>query len=540
MKKIIIARRKAAPALLLLFLTMLFFGPCEVYAGSISDFKAYYGIGTLCFLMLLATIVCFLITFIILCLLPKGIYEICVVLIFAVSLMTYIQNMFLNGSMVKLDGDTSAFQNMKGLSLINLAIWLLVFVTLFIFWHMRKELFASVAKIVPVGLILVQLIGFVFLFFTTDFHVEQSLIIDKQNMFSVCKNRNIIVFVLDYFDNRYIPKALADNPELLDDLGGFTYYHNTTSRYSTTFPSVPYLLTGKDYLFDHWYADYLDDAFRDSENIKNMEDAGYHLRTYTEASNLGETATEVFENVKYGRPAPSYIGIAKGMLKISLYRYLPYAFKQRFFVYTGDVQKMSVKDSGYMIDDSEFYKEMLTQGLHFEEGKGEFSFYHLMGAHEPYTLGADGSDVAESTCNSQIEGCFTIINSYIDMLKEERLFENSMIIITADHGIHSKDVVMHEVNTPILFVKEMGADDSSALMENNDPMSHEVLLKWIQSAVAGDEHNAVAEDPRVFYHLEDKNPNILGVREYKVHGDANQFENWEDTGIEYKNEDNYY
>lgn len=527
-------------AILLLVFTVLFFGPCEIYAGSISDLKAYYGFGTLCAVMLALAVIVTMVLIGIKLLLPEKPQQVYITLLFAGGLLVYLQNMFFNGSLAKLDGDTSSFQNMKGTMLVNLLIWAAVIVVMIFLGMKKKSILKPVMLYGSSLLLLMQVVAFVFLLITTDFHTDRTLFIEKEDMFSVSEGKNVAVFVLDHFDSRYLPEVLAEKPELLEDLKGFTYYENTCGRYSCTFPAVPYLMTGEDYFFDYWYGDYRDQAFEKSEFLQTLKDSGFALRTYTELSCLGDSAAERFENVRYGHAKNSYFGIAKGMTKISLYRYLPYVLKQRFFAYTGDVQKMSIQESGYLLDDSEFYSELQTQGLTVQQDSGCFNFYHLMGAHAPYTLGADGTDIEGSTRNSQIEGCFTMINTYLDKLKEAGLYENTMVIITADHGEVGKDIVMHEVNTPVLYIKDFGVGDGEALRTSDAPMSHEKMLSWITSTAKGTELPELSDKTRMFYHVEQKNPDILGIREYEVTGDVNDFSNWRDTGIEHVNDENYY
>ena len=90
---------------------------------------------------------------------------------------------------------------------------------------------------------------------------EESCYLSDQGVYEVSKDKNVIVFVLDMFDENYFKEIFRENPWCAEELDGFTFFRNATCGYSTTGGSIPFMLTGEYYENDKTYHEYLDEAF---------------------------------------------------------------------------------------------------------------------------------------------------------------------------------------------------------------------------------------------------------------------------------------
>ena len=52
--------------------------------------------------------------------------------------------------------------------------------------------------------------------------------ITQEGLFDLSQNDNVVVFVLDMFDTATMDEVLEDDPAVLDEFTGFTYYHNSS------------------------------------------------------------------------------------------------------------------------------------------------------------------------------------------------------------------------------------------------------------------------------------------------------------------------
>ena len=124
---------------------------------------------------------------------------------------------------------------------------------------------------------------------------------------------------------------------------------------------------------------------------------------------------------------------------IAAFRYLPLALKQ-FSMPDAHLGNDCIDTSYYCIDDNREYLDNLHLVLS-DEDKNYFIVEHIMGTHEftaPYYV--------------ETVDCLNIFNEYIRQMKELGIYDDSVIMITADHGDHAKPDDM-----PIWYIKKAGA-----------------------------------------------------------------------------------
>ena len=95
------------------------------------------------------------------------------------------------------------------------------------------------------------------------------------------------------------------------------------------------------------------------------------------------------------------------------------------------------------------------------------------GAHIPFTFNKDLDEVLDADYYSEVEGMGTITKKYFDYLKEHDVYDNSVIILMADHG-YNVDASVYGRQNPILYIK--GLYEKHEEMNISDkPISFEVL-----------------------------------------------------------------
>ena len=90
-------------------------------------------------------------------------------------------------------------------------------------------------------------------------------------------------------------------------------------------------------------------------------------------------------------------------------------------------------ENTFVWDDKIFYNDYLNQDVEITN-QNEFKFIHIEGAHHPFNCDKNLNDIENGTYEDKIEASFTIIEKYIGYLKENGVYDNTAIIIMADHG----------------------------------------------------------------------------------------------------------
>lgn len=535
-------------------LTFFVFGPYEIFNGNRAEFS--FSASDFVPLLLLGALVVFLLLGVALALLRGRAFYVGLAVILWLSLMTYLQGTFLNFGATALSSDGLEEAPAVLWQIVNLLIWLgsgvgLVWAVL----RMKdKRLFTDLAAIAFAMIIGVQVLNLGLAALTggaagvdpDDNYKQANAILTDEGMFEVSAEDNVIVIVLDRFDVYYYQQLIKADADFFAPLDGFTYYDNNISLYSRTYPSITYMLTGLEQNFSDTAEVYFEKAYRGSEFFSDLRENRYGIRLYTEAYYAYRNANVlagIAENVKSYRDytITDPLGLCGNMLALSAHRYLPVAMKDFVTVSSGDFASFIAYDGDlprYMTDDAATIARFREQGVTVrEDGKNQFTFIHLNGCHNPFTVDENGNRVEDGEALPAIRGVFGMIFSYFDQLKSAGLYEDATIIITGDHAramTDRRDVEGARVTA--LFVKQKG-DANTALAYSSAPVCQENLrAEIVKSAGIQTQSNYglavsdVAEDAEVVRKycfektLEDGTHEIV---EYRVTGDANDFDNWE-------------
>ncbi len=535
------------------FFTVFFFAPAEVYLGNTLDFQVSINsvIKVLPVFAAAATLIfSFVISF-----LPVKVLKIVNLSIFGITLCFYIQALFLNGSLAQLNGEKTVISKTTYIS--NIAIWIAILAVVFVCWLIFKKLkkekaYITATKLVAVALVIMQLTGFISLFLKYDNSISQlkTQYLSSEGRFELSKQKNVVCFILDCADNETVNLALKEDPDMFAGLDGFTYYPDHIFIHGRTFPAMTYLLTKEKYYYDKPYQEYFNSACENSEFLASLDSLCSDVRVYTEASYLGLTAMETVDNLSsnYSNDLSDIklIGFIKHSLKISAFREMPYLFKDYFAYKTEEVNKDSLvarDDVAPVNDDLEFYNTINEQKLSLNESySSAFRFYHMFGPHPGATIDENAEYVAEATLSQAMRGDMKIVKTYIKQLKELGIYDNTTIIITADHGYFSGNVKIPQ--NCLLLVKEANADTSQPLKISQAQVSQEDYFATVIKSFGGDyskfgkAYDDISEtENRTRYHYNTEiNSDVEEtlLKEYAITGDGRDLNNYKATGKEWE------
>lgn len=534
---------KALPFIIFWLISVAIYIPNELYLNNASDFPMsyWYFFG----MLLLGS----LISVIILCIgmvvyLTEKQLNIFCVLMFVLLIVGYIQGMLLNGSMGVLDGSQQAWNFSQ--YAINIGIWIILAAAIIIFSIWKKEKAYKIMRIVCVWLTLTQIVSLGVMIISSDDTTPKSeSLLTTDGLLEVGEHNNIIVFVLDRFDGRRMDEILETDPNFLEPLQDFTYYENAESEFSPTENSIPYLITGATYNKDSTEK-YISYAYDNNPLITDMNNNGYDIGIYTNSRYVPEEFKDIVSNYKDGiQRTCNMWDLVSLMTQCSRYRMAPFVAKEYYQYDTSDIELLVTNEKITNIEnDIPFYNKLINEGLKVNEttnSNGTFRFIHMHGAHAPYTMTEQfqyieydnrRDDGWGSNGVSQAKGALKIVYEYIRQLKELGKYDDSTIIITADHGytesLSDSDGNMIDISFPILFVKENNQHNNGTLNINKAPVCHENVIATIRNIIGVDTKNATLDD----ISENDERVRTLKIcsndlfEEYEINGDVRDINSW--------------
>ena len=429
---------------------MLFFAftigisiPSEIYFGNEKEFSVGYP--DLLPLILPITAVLFLIGAGIAFLLrkKKNLLLIWLDLLFGGTLAVYLQQNLLNGELQQLDGAGPSLNTSSTLALAGMAVWLICLAGPHILRILRPRAEALLRRYGSALLTVTQIGALAVMIISSEGPTTTRFSLTKKDEFSISPSGNIIVFVVDTLDAQWAETLILDREEYRETLKDFTYFSNVVAGGAPTVLGMPTLFTGEIYHPEEGSVNhYMEAAYRKSTLFSDLRENGYQVRLYTNNRYLyganGEEISNSAFNYSYRIKYPKKF--IKDLYMMTAYKGLPYQLKNPFTVYsgelTGNVLAEGSAEDRFELDDAKFYQEFRKKGLTLAGAEKVFTVYHFFGAHGPFSMNENGEKVkkAETSRDQQILGVFRIISDYLADMKKQHVYDNSMIVITADHG----------------------------------------------------------------------------------------------------------
>ncbi len=528
--------------------TYFFYGPIDIYSNNMAEFavtfKDIFPLITAVFLISFAVMTSLLF------LLKSHVMNIVTAMIMSLFISGVIDNNITN-RVVYTSGDASPITR-KG-TVIFFATYIIfayamAFLALFLKYKWKNVLIFLCVLLF--GTNAAALAGD---FFTKDLIHDNDIncryVISNDGLYEASDKENIILIVFDRMDTMYYDAVVKKYPEYFNNMKGFTYYDSATSSYSRTFPAVSSLISDNLYLNDIPPEEYFATTYKNSHFLKDLRNNGYNIRTYIDRYyeySDAESMQGIIDNVE---PVTGYkVDKLTTLLyfdKLSVDRNFSYILTSSKYsnATSGATSKLSqlMCENGLFHDnDAKFYKELTQNGLSPSGNDKDFIFLYLHGSHTPIILNEDCEESENATIESQTIGAFKIVFEYLEQLKKLGVYDNSTIIITADHGyaISDTDDYFQVSNTGItscMFVKPRGAKNEKLITSSKEISITNLVPTIVQDAKLKTDYkyNKSVFDikegehvRRTLYQSVFSNKHKLVLNEYEIYGDAKDLKNW--------------
>lgn len=428
---------------------LLIYEPVLIYTSNMNDFK--FSIGMMMPFILMTFVFGFIIilsfsmvAYIIIKMFSKNLNVFYCIAIgcFVVFFATYIQGNWLAGDLPVLTGDTIQWNSFLKNDIITIIIWFVLMVSVICFsikltprkvYKVTGVISATVFFMLSVALLtqIPSVIG-------NNKNTNVEFFPTTKNFSTISSNKNFLIFLVDTVDSMTFNNVMKSNPEYKEILKDFTFYDNVVSLYPFTATSVPNILTGKAYKKEKEYPafyDFSNYAFNNSELFSKLSEDDYDINLYDENA-IHWNCDKKFEikNTASAYSTDTFDFFHEQMKYVS-FKYLPYALKIYSHIETADYNKMFQCTEQLWDDDNlACYNEILNNPQLQIQEKPMFQFVHIFGAHPPFTYDRDFNRGSDFTYEQAIECSLTVISGYLQRLKENNVYDNSVIIIMADHG----------------------------------------------------------------------------------------------------------
>ena len=532
--------RAAAALIVTLALSFLvaLYAPLELYFTNVSEFP--FDFYTLCPVLLKLFVLVFaagLAGFGICYVLFDKLFDVALVGAGIVYVIAYIHGMFLAGNLPPLDGTAYSWADYGKENIISLVICAVIFVLVVLLTRflnmakMRKIISGVTAFFTAILLVTLVTVGIQY----DGLQKKPQEVVTTNYELRMSENQNMVVFLMDAVDSWTFNMLMNDyDPQFAETLQDFTYYPNTVGGYSFTQHSIPYILTGERFEHQTDFWTYSHQAMADSPLLKELKEKNYKVALYEEDLSCDTEQMQDFENVeKAGLRFKSFTGIVKEEIKLVWFKYAPYPLK-RFAKVDMSVYRQLVEPRSdsklYTYYNFDVYPDIQDNEV-TTISDNCFKFFHIEGAHVPfrYDKNMNVIDSSSGSYDQNVEASMLILKTYLDKLKEAGVYDNTAIVVMADHGYgeYWEDVLKGRSN-PLLAVKGIG--ESHDMQISQAPISYADLQDAFHMLLNGAESTSAFDaqegDTRVrtfmYYHYLQEDH----MEEYEQTGNA-----WDETTL---------
>ncbi len=365
--------------------------------------------------------------------LPKCFYIITGLLV-GLAAMVWVQSQLFLWKFGVFDGRDIDWNKWRFIGWIEIVVWLLVVTLMVVLYYKGKE---KSKKLIVQVLFLLGVISVTSSFLTRPTKIQRLKTLNKyEDFFSFHKTNNILIILLDTFQSDYFDLIREEYPKEINFLDGFTFYRNTMSHYPSTEPNIPAIVSGRLYKNQEKFNDFFRDSVARFDLQSYYQKKGYSAMM-SSVTPMYLLMTDLLKGSSVDLVAPVYKYIDYGVFRCS-----PTLIKK--LVYNNGSWLLSFKKAiKYPPDpfgnDIRFVDLFEKQANINREAKaGTFKFIHFFLPHPPWCMDENLKYNPKLTGKEgyihQTRGALKLAKRILTKLRELNLYENSEIVIMADHG----------------------------------------------------------------------------------------------------------
>lgn len=322
-----------------------------------------------------------------------------------------------------------------------------------------------------------------------------------KNFSSASSQTNFFILCVDCTDSSLFNTVLNGNEQFNGMFDDFTYYTDAMCGHLQTRNSIPQILTGVLDRNQSSYIAYSNSSYNNSPLFKKLAENNYQINLYSPMVYWsGRKTYNIANDIGSYKPEINLSNFAKNEIKYILFKYLPYSVKKY-----SKIQTMTFNDCQIINNTSIFsttnYRnrpvyEAITSNPTLELGTDNyFQFFHFEGSHPPYDIDINMKSISgEGTYDQKIGAALTITKAYLDRIKESGIYDNSVIVVMADHGHYGDESMLDGYteddyqyyltrNNPILLIK--GINEHHKMNISDKPVSFDDLMNAFTALIDG-------------------------------------------------------
>lgn len=275
--------------------------------------------------------------------------------------------------------------------------------------------------------------------------------ISASEFFTLSREQNVLLVLMDTFQSEYLEEVLAAKPELREGLQGFSYFPDTLGVATSTFMSIPAIHSGQPYEPSRTMSAYFNESIRHESLLSRLGQAGYQSMLLNPIRRVcPDNAGCLGRDELLRSRLQSHLGVALRLLDISLMRSVPEPWKNAVlnegnFLLTPLYSPNSLGGDALVVWDDSRVLADFPERLRLVDERPHAVFMHLMNTHPPYVLDQlcqvivleDHNTDSRASALQQASCGITQFIALLNALQAQGIYDQTMIVLLGDHGSSS-------------------------------------------------------------------------------------------------------
>ena len=267
-------------------------------------------------------------------------------------------------------------------------------------------------------------------------------------VFELSAHRNVLHIVLDTFQSdTFLEIAQADRDEVDRRFAGFEFFVDHAGAFPTTYLSIPAMLTGAAYRNTEPIPAFIENQFDQESLFSLLGEAGYDI-DYLSGLSMGRHATNAY---RIARPYTTYRDYTRfttwQLIDLAMFRHAPHVLKP--WIYNGQAWRLQTSVGAGQSSDTiasrlppvngQVFFEEFTRRMTVARDRPVYKFLHVMIPHPPIALNehcavVDLRAFTRENYTGQARCAVRIVMRFLDRLRALGVYDDSLIIVSSDHG----------------------------------------------------------------------------------------------------------
>jgi hypothetical protein len=271
--------------------------------------------------------------------------------------------------------------------------------------------------------------------------------VNLQDISHFSLDQNLLIVLMDTFQSDVLEQIIEKDPSVGEKLDGFRFYPDTMGLAPSTFLTMPGFHSGKGYDSMMSLSEYYDLGVQKESFLTELADNGYQVDLINPIAGTcpeGANVCQRQENLLLHADEVTDVEASR-LADLGIFRVVPGLLKQRVFDGTSGpitrlINEIALAGLELQIYQGNTVLNLIADNLWADNSPPSAKLLHLFNTHPPYMFAedcqftgvVDAIDRAHMTMQTACAVRWFLY--FLDKMKAQGVYDNSMIILTADTG----------------------------------------------------------------------------------------------------------